>query len=117
MAGGATPGPGAGVPDVVEIVTTGPEDDVDRLVRALLDERLVACAQVSRIDAVYRWQGSVETAGESRAALHTRATCADAVTARILELHPYDIPCVLTLPVIGAAADYLDWVAAETTDG
>jgi periplasmic divalent cation tolerance protein len=48
--------------------------------------------------------------------LHTRAALVDAVVARVGELHPYEVPCVLALPVLGGNPAYLRWVVAETRE-
>ncbi len=99
-----------------EIVIT--DADVERLValtRTLVEERLVACGQhVAPIRSVYRWQGTVHDEPEARVALHTRRSLVDAVVARAGELHEYDVPCVLALPLVGGHPAYLRWVVQET---
>ncbi|MGY1751524.1 divalent-cation tolerance protein CutA [Blastococcus sp. SYSU D01042] len=101
-----------------EIVIT--DADADRLValtRTLVEERLVACGQqVAPIRSVYRWEGAVHDEAEARVALHTRRSLADAVVARAVELHAFDVPCVLVLPVAGGNPAYLRWIAAETRE-
>lgn len=101
-----------------EIVVT--DADADRLVdlaRTLVEERLVACGQlVAAIRSVYRWEGAVHDEPEARVALHTRRSLVDAVVARAVELHGYDVPCVLALPVVGGNAGYLRWIAQETRE-
>ena len=102
--------------DVCEVVITGPDaDSLAALTRTLVDERLCACGQITAvIRSVYRWQGAVCDEAEARVALHTRVELIDAVVARVAALHPYEVPCVLALPVIGGQSAYLDWVRAET---
>ena len=99
-----------------EIVVT--DADADRLValtRALVEERLVACGQhVAPIRSVYRWDGGVHDEAEARVALHTRRSLVDAVVDRVCELHGYDVPCVLALPVLGGNPAYLAWIREET---
>lgn len=99
-----------------EIVIT--DADVERLValtRTLVEERLVACGQhVAPIRSVYRWEGAVHDEPEARVALHTRRSLVDAVVARAGELHGYDVPCVLALPLVGGNPAYLRWVVEQT---
>jgi periplasmic divalent cation tolerance protein len=99
-----------------EIVIT--DADADRLValtRTLVEERLVACGQhLAPIRSVYRWDGAVHDDAEARVALHTRRSLADAVVARAVELHAYEVPCVLVAPVVGGNPAYLRWIVAET---
>jgi periplasmic divalent cation tolerance protein len=101
-----------------EVVVT--DADAERLValtRTLVEERLVACGQhVAPIRSVYRWEGAVHDETEARVALHTRRSLVDAVVTRAVELHGYDVPCVLALPLVGGNPEYLQWIARETRE-
>lgn len=97
------------------VVTAADADWLAGLTRTLVEERLAACGQLTApIRSLYRWEGRVEDGTEARVALHTRAALVPAVVARVRELHPYDVPCVLALPVLGGEPDYLEWVHRET---
>ncbi|MGY1830175.1 divalent-cation tolerance protein CutA [Geodermatophilus sp. SYSU D01180] len=104
--------------DVVEVVVTGPDADwLAGYTRTLVEERLAACGhQLTAIRSVYRWAGEVHDDPEARVALHTRASLVPAIVARTAELHPYDVPCVIALPLLGGGPDYLRWVVAETRE-
>nr|WP_091115071.1 divalent-cation tolerance protein CutA [Geodermatophilus dictyosporus] len=104
--------------DVVEVVVTGPDADwLAGFTRTLVEERLAACGHLlAPIRSVFRWEGRVHDEPEARVALHTRASLVPAITARTAELHPYDVPCVLALPVAGGSPEYLRWVLAETRE-
>ena len=101
-----------------EVVVTA--DDADWLAgftRTLVEERLAACGHITRpIRSIYRWEGTVHDEAESRVALHTRRALVPGIVARTAELHPYDVPCVIALPLVGGSPGYLDWVAAETRE-
>ncbi|SFL73707.1 divalent-cation tolerance protein CutA [Geodermatophilus ruber] len=101
-----------------EVVVTA--DDADWLAgytRILVEERLAACGhQIPAIRSVYRWEGEVHDEAEARVALHTRTALVPAIVARTAELHPYDVPCVIALPVVGGDPGYLAWIAAETRE-
>ena len=85
--------------------------------RTLVEERLAACGhQISPIASVFRWDGVVQEAAEARVALHTRRSLVPAIVARTAELHPYDVPCVIALPIVGGNPAYLYWLARETRD-
>ena len=85
--------------------------------RALVSERLCACVNlVPRITSVYRWEGAVEEGEEVLLVAKTRADRAERLCARIVELHPYDVPEVILLPVAGGAESYLDWVRVESLE-
>ena len=84
------------------------------IARTLVEERLAACGHVGAIRSVYRWDGAVHDGPEARVGLHTRRSLVPAIVARTRELHPYDVPCVIALPLVGGSPDYLRWLAAET---
>ena len=98
------------------VVVTGPDAEwLAGFTRTLVEERLAACGHtVSPIRSVYRWDGAIHDEAEARVALHTRRSLLPAIVARTDELHPYDVPCVIALPLVGGNPAYLAWVAAET---
>jgi periplasmic divalent cation tolerance protein len=102
--------------EICEIVVTGP--DMAQLVdftRRLLDDRLVACGQhITSVRSLYRWNDAIQDDHEARVALHTRRSLVDEIVARAGRDHPYDVPCVLALPVVAANPAYVTWVLAET---
>lgn len=103
------------------LYTTWPDPDAPAdAARRLLDERLIACANILGASfSIYRWRGKVETATETIALFKTDADTAQAAMRRLVELHPYDEPCVIALDVDTArsAPGFVDWVAAETRPG
>lgn len=83
------------------------------LARQLVEERLCACVNVlPGVHSVFRWQGAVDTADEVLLLIKTTAAGAAALRARLLALHPYEVPEVLELPVAGGSPAYLAWLAA-----
>ena len=87
----------------------------ERIARALVEERLAACVNLlPGIESVYRWQGKVETGSETLLPAKTVPARLEALTARIVELHPYDLPEVIAVESAGGLPAYLDWVAGET---
>lgn len=104
--------------DLCEVVITAPDADwLASFVRDLVDDRLVAGAhQIERIRAIYRWEGRVHDKPESRVALHTRVDLVSAIVDRANADHPYEVPCVITLPITAGNPDYLRWVEQQTAD-
>lgn len=113
MGGPLTVEPAGGVRVVL---TTCPDPaTADRIARTLVQERLAACGNVvPGVTSIYRWEGRIETAGECLLILKTRAERLAALAARLDEIHPYDVPEVLALPVEAGATAYLRWVREET---
>ncbi len=98
------------------VVTAADAESLAALTRTLVEERLAACGhQIAAIRSVYRWDGVVHDEPEARVALHTRRALVEALTARVVALHSYDVPCVIALPLVGGNPEYLRWIAAETT--
>src|SRR5688500_14501510 len=96
------------------ITTTGSSDDARRIATALIERRLAACVQiVGPIESVYRWQGKVETAQEWQCWIKTRGDLFTSVEKVIRELHPYELPEILTMSA-EANKPYLDWLRNET---
>lgn len=96
-----------------QVTTTLPDRDAaNRLGRRLVEERLAACAQVvGPVSSVYWWQGEIETAGEWYCHLKSTAERVPALITRIRELHPYETPEIIALPVTEGNAAYLQWIA------
>ena len=94
------------------VTTTLPDQpSADRLAAVLVQERLAACAQVvGPVSSTYRWEGAVEHAMECYCHLKTTLARLPALQARIRELHPYDVPEVIALPILGGNSDYLQWI-------
>ncbi|MFF1787511.1 divalent-cation tolerance protein CutA [Kitasatospora sp. NPDC058243] len=103
------------ISDFVVVTTTHDDEAKARgLASAVIRDRLAACAQVYRVQSVYWWDGAVQDSAEWRVDFKSRASLADRLCARIVELHSYDTPEVVGVPVITGSAAYLEWVAAET---
>ena len=96
-------------------MTAGSRDEAERIGRALVEERLAACVNiVPGMRSIYRWQGAVESADETILVAKTRAGLFDRLNARVRELHSYEVPCVVGLPIGRGNPDYLDWLETES---
>jgi periplasmic divalent cation tolerance protein len=100
---------------VVEVKTRVPDrETAEKIAEVVVAERLAAFAHVrGPIDSWYWWHGSVETAQEWEVDVVTTAALRDRCTARIRELHPYQLPALLVLDLT-ASAEYTSWVQANT---
>ena len=96
---------------LIVLTTFASEDDAARVVRALVEERLIACGNVvPGVRSIYRWQGSVEDGREVLAVLKTRKQDWTALLSRLHELHPYDTPECLAVRVAAGAPRYMAWL-------
>jgi periplasmic divalent cation tolerance protein len=101
---------------VVVVISTFPTAErAAEVTRALVDAQLAACANlVPGVRSIYRWQGVVEEATETLAIIKTTSELLDALCTQLVELHPYEVPEVVALPVVGGHAPYLAWVLEQT---
>jgi periplasmic divalent cation tolerance protein len=86
-----------------------------RIAEALVSERLAACVnQLPGIRSTYRWQEAVHTDREELLLIKTTAACLAALERRLLELHPYEVPELIAVPVEQGHAAYLHWVRQQS---
>ena len=100
-------------------LTTAPSADAaKRLVRTLVEQRLVACGTVlPGAVSTYWWHGAVTVEDEVVVVLKTTAARWAALAAALPALHPYEVPELIALPVVGGYRPYLEWLRAETGAG
>ena len=95
----------------IVFTTTASIEDARLLARALVEERLAACATlIPAVESIYRWDDKVESAGEVLLLLKTGAGKLAALEARLLNLHSYEIPEFLVLPIEHGSDSYLAWM-------
>ncbi len=101
---------------MIDVWINCPDDETARRIgSALVERRLAACANVfPRIWSTYHWQGAIESEEESPLLVKTRADLFDALCDAVRELHPYDVPSIVGVPVEHVNAEYAAWVDAET---
>lgn len=101
--------------DVCAVLVTAPDAEVgERLGRAMVEQRLAACANVvPGMVSVFWWEGAVQRSEEALLILKTTAPRLRELEARLIELHPYEVPEVLAIGVQGGHEPYLAWVREE----
>jgi periplasmic divalent cation tolerance protein len=100
----------------VLVMTTLPEAaDATAFARALVEARLAACVNLlPGMESVYRWAGRVEQARERQLLIKTTRAGVGALWARVRELHPYDVPEFIVLPIVDGHDAYLRWISEST---
>lgn len=95
-------------------VTCGNNHEAKTIAHTLINEQLIACANIlGKMTSVYRWEGSVREDDEVAVLLKTRRDMEVRVTERIKEIHSYDLPCVIGLPIQGGNTDFIRWLNCE----
>lgn len=103
---------------IIVMVTCPSSPEAEKIANSLLEERLVACVNIAgRIRSLYHWQGAVARESESLLLMKTRTECFDELSRRVKELHPYEVPEIIAMPIMVGNPDYLDWIRESTTAG
>jgi len=90
----------------------------EAIAKDLVDQHLAACGSVTpSVTSVYRWKGKVMREREVLLLLKTRRSLVPACTTVILARHPYELPEIIAVPIVGGLPPYLQWVARETRGG
>ncbi len=99
--------------DIVIVLTTlgVASADAETFARTLVEEQLAACVNIlPPMSSTYRWKGSIEQSSERQIVIKTTRDRVADLAARIDDLHPYETPELLVLPVLDEEGDYLDWI-------
>jgi periplasmic divalent cation tolerance protein len=99
---------------VLVVTTLATREQTLALAHDLVGRRLAACAQITAIDSVYRWQGAIEQDVEFRLLLKTHAGGYAALEEAIRAQHPYELPAIHAIATAKAYAPYAEWVEAST---
>ena len=101
------------------LLSTAPDEaTAARIARALVEEELAACVNVvPGVRSTYRWKGAIEEATEFLLVVKTTEAAADVATARLVALHPYDVPEALVLAPTSGAPAYLAWLTEAVRAG
>lgn len=96
----------------VVLVTCGSRAEARRIARAVVTQRLAACANLleTRVESVYRWKGKVEQAREFLLLMKTSKALLGALEAEVKRLHSYEVPEFIALPIVAGSPAYLRWL-------
>ncbi len=100
----------------VVLTTLGSREEAQSLVRRLVKDRLIACGTIiDNAISIYEWQGQLEETPEVLVILKTRHDLWEKLQSVVQELHPYDVPELLAIPVDAGLPAYLEWLTGQTT--
>ena len=94
----------------IVFVTAGSQNEASAISSALLEAKLAACVSIGQVGSTYLWQGRICEDNEWQLTVKTAARCWEALEQTIRELHSYEVPEIIALPIVGGSSAYLQWI-------
>ena len=95
-------------------ITTNDQEEAINIGEIIVKERLAACSNIiSNMKSIYWWEGNLEKDDEAILILKTLEKNVDKIIKRVKEIHSYDNPCIIALPVLNVSDSYLQWIKEE----
>lgn len=100
---------------ILVYMTAGSFQEAENIGKALVQAKLAACINIlDRMHSLFWWQDTVQKEQETVLLAKTRSDLLEPLTATVRDLHSYDCPCVVALPIVGGNPEFIDWIQAET---
>jgi periplasmic divalent cation tolerance protein len=96
--------------ETVVVLCTAPTRDAERIADLVVRKGLAACVNIMGVGSIYRWEGKVCREREELMVVKTTGELLESLTETIRGAHPYDVPEIIAIPVVGGHANYLTWV-------
>ena len=101
---------------IIVLVTTASKDEAEKIIQHLLDEKLIACANIiGPVHSFFRWSGKAEKAEECLVLMKSRRDLFEKLAEAVKAMHSYEVPEILALPVVEGSKAYLDWLESCLT--
>jgi periplasmic divalent cation tolerance protein len=99
---------------VVIFITVGTDEEAKKIANILLSQRKVACVNIlPRVSSFFWWQDKLDSVQESLLLVKTKAPVVNEIVGLVKEIHSYDIPEIIAVPIVGGNQDYLEWIGKE----
>lgn len=103
---------------ILVMVTVGSEEEAVNIARSLLEDRLIACANlIDRIRSIYHWEGRICDDPEILLLCKTQRHLFPRLADKVKSIHSYDVPEIVALPLVEGWAPYFQWIEEETRTG
>ncbi len=102
---------------IVVYVTVPAGELAKEMAAILVNERLAACVSICKVDSIYRWEGEVTVDAEELLTIKTTRAMFDRLKERVGELHGYDVPEIIALPIEAGSESYLGWIDDSVSEG
>lgn len=102
---------------IVVFITTADDEEAQLISLVLLEQKKAACINiVAGVSSFFWWRGEIDSAGESLLVVKTRASLLPDIIELVKEIHSYDNPEIIALPILGGSQDYLEWIDKAVGD-
>ena len=96
-------------------ITASSREEAEKISRVLLEERLIACANIfDPVTSLYWWKGEIRKDAEALLIAKTKESLVDQLIERVKALHSYECPCIVSFPLVKGNPDFLKWISEET---
>jgi len=103
---------------IIVLITSVSMEEARKIASLLLAERKIACVNiVKEVESMFWWKDKIETAQETLLIIKTSSTHLEDIVNMVKQVHSYEIPEVIALPIIGGSSDYLKWLDSEVNNG
>ena len=96
--------------EFIILLCTAHPGGADKIARALVEEKLAACVNISQVRSYFFWNGRLSDEREELMIIKTERSLENKIKAKILELHSYELPEIITIPIVGGDERYLEWI-------
>lgn len=103
--------------EIVVFITADGADEAHSIADLLLNQRKVACVNIiPEVDSLFWWQGKLDSARENLLIMKTKTSLLDEIVDLVKEVHSYEVPEIIALPIIDGNEDYLKWIESEVEE-
>jgi periplasmic divalent cation tolerance protein len=100
-----------GTDRIIVFITAGSEEEAHKIAELLVNGKKAACVNiVPKVDSLFRWKGKLDSARESLLLVKTKASLFPEIISLVKEIHSYEVPEIIALPIIAGSEDYLKWL-------
>ena len=103
---------------ILVLVTTSSRDEAEKIAHSLLKEKLIACANIfGPVSSLFWWESKIDAAEEYLIFMKSEERLFEEITKRVRQLHSYEVPEIIALPIINGSSSYLEWLKSSLKPG
>jgi periplasmic divalent cation tolerance protein len=96
---------------IIVLITTSSEEEAHKIAESLVNRKKAACVNIMpRVDSLFWWKGKLDSARESLLLVKTKASLFPEIISLVKEIHSYEVPEIIALPIVAGSEDYLKWL-------